>query len=306
MTRQPHDQFAKQYLEELLTPFGTVEISREVPGEVRQIDLWFAPAPDRAADRQRLGLLGQLTLNPCLLEPFRNQPSKTEIRNCILKLFSLQAQLQRRSRREDDSLPETELPHLWILTTSASAALVDSFGAKIDPNNWPQGVYLTAEAFKTGIVAINQLPLTPETLWLRILGRGATQEQAINELISLPQGNPLRSNVLELLYVWRINLESKENLTQQEQELIMQLSPAYLQWREDTLREGMQQGMQQGIRAERRATIENLLRVRFGSLDEELSAVIEPMLELLPEEFAQLLLQTSRDELLARFRNNQN
>ncbi|WP_449416630.1 hypothetical protein [Phormidium nigroviride] len=24
MTRQPHDQFAKQYLEELLTPFGTV------------------------------------------------------------------------------------------------------------------------------------------------------------------------------------------------------------------------------------------------------------------------------------------
>lgn len=125
MTRQPHDQFAKQYLEELLTPFGTVEVSREVPGEVRQIDLWFAPAPDRAADRHRLGLLGQLTLTPCLLEPFRNQPSKTEIRNCILKLFSLQAQMQRRSRREDDPLPEAELPHLWILTTSASAALVE-------------------------------------------------------------------------------------------------------------------------------------------------------------------------------------
>lgn len=30
MTRQPHDQFAKEYLEELLTPLGKVETSRDV------------------------------------------------------------------------------------------------------------------------------------------------------------------------------------------------------------------------------------------------------------------------------------
>jgi hypothetical protein len=34
---------------------------------------------------------------------------------------------------------------------------------------------------KTAIVAINQLPTTPETLWVRILGKGATQKQAINK-----------------------------------------------------------------------------------------------------------------------------
>ncbi|MEI2581956.1 hypothetical protein [Scytonema sp. PRP1] len=38
MTRQPHDQFAKQYLEELLSPLGKVEFSREVTDEVRQIN----------------------------------------------------------------------------------------------------------------------------------------------------------------------------------------------------------------------------------------------------------------------------
>jgi hypothetical protein len=37
-TRQPHDQFAKQYLEELLSPFGKVEVSRQITDEVRQID----------------------------------------------------------------------------------------------------------------------------------------------------------------------------------------------------------------------------------------------------------------------------
>lgn len=112
MTRQPHDQFAKQYLAELLTPLGTVEVSREVSDEVRQIDLYFAPAPTPPAELPSLALLSKLVSSPCLIEPFRNQPSKTEIRTCMLKLFSLQSDLQRQARRENRSLPETELPRL--------------------------------------------------------------------------------------------------------------------------------------------------------------------------------------------------
>ncbi len=46
--------------------------------------------------------------------------------------------------------------------------------------------------------------------------------------------------------------------------------------------------------------IENFLRVCFG-LDEALLAIVEPMLELPPEEFTVLLLQLSREQLLARF-----
>lgn len=47
-----------------------------------------------------------------------------------------------------------------------------------------------------------------------------------------------------------------------------------------------------------------MLRVRFGSLDEEISAIIPLLLALPPEEFSSLLLQLSnlsREELLARF-----
>ncbi len=39
MTRFPHDQFAKQYLKELLSPLGEVETSRDIPGEVREDEL---------------------------------------------------------------------------------------------------------------------------------------------------------------------------------------------------------------------------------------------------------------------------
>lgn len=304
MTRQPHDQFAKQYLAELLTPLGTVEVSREVTDEVRQIDLYFAPAPTPPTEPPSLGLLSQLVSSPCLIEPFRNQPSKTEIRTCMLKLFSLQSDLQRQARRENRSLPETELPRLWILATSASAALLDSFGAKLELKNWTQGIYFLADALKTAVVAINQLPATPETLWLRILGKGATQQQAINELIALPREHPFRSNTLELIYSWRISLESKENLDEDERELIMNLSPAYVQWREETLQQGRQQGLQQGALQGQRLLLESLFIVRFGSLDEPLLAVIQALLELPPEEYAPLILQLSdmsREELLQRF-----
>ena len=67
------------------------------------------------------------------------------------------------------------------------------------------------------------------------------------------------------------------------------------------IQQGVQQGVQRGIQQGERLVVENFLRVRFGVLDEELRSIIEPLLELPPEEFTGLLLQLSRDELLARF-----
>lgn len=72
MTRFPHDQFAKDYLKELLAPLGEVETSCDVAGEVREIDVWFAPKPQPTAEPQVLGLLGRFASGPCLMEPFRN------------------------------------------------------------------------------------------------------------------------------------------------------------------------------------------------------------------------------------------
>jgi len=45
MTRFPYDRFAKDYLQELLSLLGSVETSKDVAGEVREIDVYFAPSP---------------------------------------------------------------------------------------------------------------------------------------------------------------------------------------------------------------------------------------------------------------------
>jgi hypothetical protein len=72
MTRQAHDQFAKEYLAELLAPLGDVETSRDVSSEVRAggclICANILAIPRAAAS---LGLLGKMAATACLLEPFQ-------------------------------------------------------------------------------------------------------------------------------------------------------------------------------------------------------------------------------------------
>jgi hypothetical protein len=55
------------------------------------------------------------------------------------------------------------------------------------------------------------------------------------------------------------------------------------------------------IQNAQRSIIENILKVRFGDLDEQLGSTIPALLELPAEEFTPLLMQLSREELLARF-----
>jgi hypothetical protein len=197
MTRQPHDQFAKQYLEELLAPLGTVETSRDVPSEVRQIDVWFIPAPSPSPESETLGLLGKMAATTCLFEPFRNAPTPVEVRSCMLKLYSVEAELLRKARRERRSLSEDESPRLWILSPSCSQRLLDGFGANLNQSeNWGEGVYFLPEFQRTVLVSINQLPVNQDTLWLRVLGKRRTQQQAIDELVGLPKENPFRRNIL--------------------------------------------------------------------------------------------------------------
>jgi hypothetical protein len=114
MTRNKFDQFSKEFLEELLSPLGTVEKSLEVLGTSRLVDLYFAPAPQTEAEPQMLGLLGRIAATPCLLEPFRNPPTITEVKDCLLKLLSVHADLQRRTQRDDGTVSEEDLPRLWI------------------------------------------------------------------------------------------------------------------------------------------------------------------------------------------------
>jgi hypothetical protein len=228
MTIFPHDEFAKSFLENLLSPFGKVEPSYKIAAEVREIDVYFIPSSNNL-DRTDLGLIARCVTELVVFEPFRNSVSVPDIRACMSKLYDLHAKLYREAKRKKQPEPkDDDLPMLWILTPTLSDNILMSLGANLDAERGG-GVYLLPSAQKTGIIVIHRLPRTPETRWFRILGRDGVQKRAIEEVIELPQGHPYRQNTLELLSNLKVTLESQENIQPEDRDLIMQLSPLYLE-----------------------------------------------------------------------------
>jgi hypothetical protein len=245
MSQFPHDDFAKDFLNSLLSPFGLIKPSYKIAGEVRYVDLYFQPQTGES-NPESLGFLAKFTTEPIVIEPFRNSVKVPQIRACISKLFDLHLTLAKDAKKRKQPEPEDDkLPNLWILTPTLSDRLLESVGAKLELEQWGEGVYVLPSGLKTGIVVIHQLPQTPETLWFRLLGKDGVQKRAIEEVAKLPQGHPYRQNTLELLVNLKVTLEARTDIKQEDRELIMQLSPLYLEQLQAAKQEGEERGKRQ-------------------------------------------------------------
>jgi hypothetical protein len=245
MSQFPHDDFAKDFLNSLLSPFGLIQPNYKIAGEVRYVDLYFQPQISESSS-ESLGFLAKFANKPIVIEPFRNSVKVPQIRACISKLFDLHLTLAKDAKKQQQ--PELEddlLPKLWILTPTLSDRLLESVGAKLELEQWGEGVYVLPSGLKTGIVVIHQLPQTPETLWFRLLGKDGVQKRAIEEVAKLPQGHPYRQNTLELLVNLKVTLEARTDIQPEDRELIMQLSPLYLEQLQAAERVGEERGQQQ-------------------------------------------------------------
>ncbi|MEH2118882.1 DUF4351 domain-containing protein [Nostoc sp.] len=261
MTRFIHDKFAKDYLEELLKDYGEVKASEKVAGEIKEIDVLFTPTKQQNSNLQILGLLGRLAEHPAIIEPYRNPASTDEICDCILKLLEVKALLRREAKANKTRLQDSDIPKLWVLTPTISETRLFSFGT-LQKEGWLSEVHFLPDALRTVIVAIHQLPQTPETLWLRLLGRGSVQSQAIIELQGLPLDYPYQKETLELVYNLRENLRVNQELEADDKELIMRLEPLYQRDREQAIQEGNKQGEQR--------LVLRLLNRRIGEIDTSL------------------------------------
>jgi Domain of unknown function (DUF4351) len=291
MTRFPHDQFAKDFLESLLSPLGEVQTSLKISGEVREMDVYFTPNPNEKMTSD-LGLLAQCAETATVFEPFRSSVKLAQIRSCMSKLFDLHNYLIREAKKHKQPEPKEEkLPKLWILTPTLSVDLLESLGAKSAIESWGEGVYLLSPALKTGIIVIHQLPQTPASLWFRLLGKGKVQSQAIDEVAALPPDNPYRQNALDLLGNLKVILEARAIIEPEEQNLIMQLSPLYL--------EKIHAAEQVGRQDERQALILRLLAKRVGTVSSEVEARVKALsLAMLEELFDAALDFTQMNDLM--------
>ena len=283
MTRFLWDKFSKDYLETFLASSGDVKTSLDVTAETQEIDVYFRPTSSKIPPE--LGLLGRLAQTPCLLEPYRNPVTIDGIIACLSKLFTVREQLQREAHRNQQPLLAENIPRLWILTPTASQRIITAFSALNNPD-WGEGIHFLPPALTTAIIVLHQLPETPETLWLRLLGRGGTRSRAIDELEALSPHHPFKSASLKLLYNLSRNLQALPKRTQEERKFIMRLAPLYEQDREAAIQKGRIEGIQQG----EANLVLRLLNRRFGELPPHITETIQKLAVEQLEDLGEALL----------------
>ena len=225
----------------LFSDYGLAEAGKSVASEVLEIDVYFSPnSPEPPPN---LGLLGRFAQTRALFEPYRNPVTVDQILDCLGKLIAVKQALRREANRQNQKLETAREPRLWILTPTASQRIIASIEGKLKPQ-WGEGVYFMTETLRTALVVIHQLPETPETLWLRILGKGGIQARAIDELEALPPNHPFKARTLELLYNLSRNLEVTNSPIEEDRTLIMRLAPLYQQDRQLAMEQGIEQGRQ--------------------------------------------------------------
>ena len=282
MSQFPHDDFVKEYLPELIKDYGVVSAGKKVASQTKEIDVFFQPHNKINNDNHQLGLLRNLLHTTCLFEVYRNSVTANQIMECIGKLVDTQTLIAREKRKAQQNDNQV---NLWILTPTLSDRILNSFKAQKD-KNWEDGIYFLPSALSTRIIVIHRLPVNRETLWLRMLGKGKVQENAIGELNALSKDNSYRDSVLELVSnlftMLQLNKEKRQQLTKDDQELIMKLSPIYTARLDEARQEGIQQGVQQGIQqgvqqgVQQEATllVIRLLKRKVGELSPSLEAKI--------------------------------
>lgn len=239
MSQFPHDRFNKNLFELRLSPFGEVITQRALDPETTFIDIYFVPHQPIAPEPQ-LSLLSRCVNNQAVaFEPYRNPVEVNKIQDCIIKALQIQ--------KEVCPDPQAELyPRMWIITPTLAAHKLETFSAMADETNWGKGIYLLGKGLQTGIIVVHQLPMTAQTLLFRLMGKGRVQQTAMAEVAALPTEHPYRKSLLNLLVSYRMELAAKQNAEPEEQELVMQLSPLYLEQLEAARLDGEQRGKQIG------------------------------------------------------------
>jgi hypothetical protein len=295
--RHRFDRIGKALLRSALEPGGAVATGLEVPAaDAQAVDTWFEPAPERTAERQRVGLLGRMAEGPTMFEPFHDPPSVDELRGCLRKQLALDHGRVLEARKQ--GRPRPAFPQLWALSTGRPESVLGGY-ALTPIASWPRGFYEGRPAESLGAVVLRELPRENDTLLLRLMGSGAVLRAALEDLAQLPIEAWEREVAMPALLAARIEM-AHDTIDESEQEYLMTTQSLYEEWEAATRErgrqegrqaaqhlyeqreaavhaQGRQEGRQEGQAQEAKRALALVYQARFGPLPSALREALETM-----------------------------
>jgi hypothetical protein len=289
------DQFAKNILREALSRASSPETEVEVLAATQKIDVYSVPDPARDAERAGMGLLGELSSEPSLFEPFHRTPGLRQVRSCLRKQLTWYHELERRARAQaspvgassNDAEPDAStqpavaFPALVVISSGRPESALAAYECrKAKP-----GVSHAAPGLALRIVVLSELPRTQETLLLRLLGSGRVLREALADLAAMPEDAWERSVATPLLVHFQLGLD--EQATSEEDDVSAEIRAWFEDYqqklrnegRDEGLKEGRDEGLKEGrdegLKEGGRNLLLRQLRARFGELPAAVVARID-------------------------------
>jgi hypothetical protein len=123
------------------------------------------------------------------------------------------------------------------------------------------------------VIVISDLPEERATLPLRLLGRGETLRQAVQEARQLPEGDPMRRPMVEVLAQRRFaRLHFNDDEDRSEAEMLQE---EFKKFKERIHDEGRVEGRDKGRVEGGAGLLRRLLSRKFGELPDEVTARLE-------------------------------
>jgi hypothetical protein len=247
------DQIAKKVGKEALDASGFTVIQHEISRGAQHADLSHEPDPARGAERARLGLLGRMAEQLCLIEVFGHAPRGAELRACLIKHFTAWEQRERKTRalnrkRKAEGLPAVPFvePTLWLLAAEMSAPMLRALDVEAVPG-WPLGVYaFGSDVLRVTIIVASELARDRSTLLVRLMAAGPLLANALADLAALPVDAVERTVAEETLVELQQRIGKKRSRTREEKEFVMTMQGSWKEAQKVARAEGLDQGLRQG------------------------------------------------------------
>ena len=273
-SRPRYDTFAKEALGDTLERLGTVSPQHTILARPQHGDLWFEPHPNPPKLHPPLmALIGRMARTPALFEPFSTRPSDEQLRDVLGKALVLDRHRRTSVERAKKAYVRG---HTWVLVPRISKALLARARARLD-TGWGAGFYGMSELSGAHIVVIRELPENPQTLLLRLMGRGDTLKRAIRELAEYPDDlaqrwGALADQWLKLVHEHTRRAEEHDMIPPEAIEEVKRLvEQRYIQAQHEGERRGRLEGKLEGRLEGKREAIVLALSSRFQA-DEEVWA----------------------------------
>ena len=253
---RPHDQWFKALMRVYWERVAAVELERAVHVPPQRIDLAYEPRT-RVPE---LGIVDRIAAHgPGILEYFATDPTDADIKSCIRKRLNYDHERTLEARRRRQAAPPE--PRLWLLTTTTPRAAMRTI-ALVPMAGWPMGVWHVPADQQVHLVVLDELPRDPDTLPLRLLGRGTTLQHALADLRALQPGHVLYTVAQPVLVAYRPavmqHLENTGNM-----DTLQEVRVIYEEW--------MQRHQADGARK----LLTHILAQQFGEVPPDAAARIQ-------------------------------